>query len=142
MSSTNVRVWRKRMTRSDAQQPTRGAKMPFLRFTKGNFVNEDHATFFRGDFFSDAPWSPAKSKQGRSVEEATISIHVIIGGQDLGIRRMRLSYDPLRVDHHSAPTTHLLYDPTTKRALESANMAGRPVRVWRDSQGKYHMTIG
>ena len=38
-------IWKKKLTRSDAQQETQGAKMPFLRFTKAN-LQVDHAIFF------------------------------------------------------------------------------------------------
>lgn len=141
MSSGLIPVWRKRMNQSEAMRQTRGAPMPFLRFTRGN-LHEDHATFFRETLFGDAPWRRTTSRQGHAVEEAFIGVHVIIDGRDLGTRRMQLNHDPQRAINHSAPTTHLLYDDATRQVLESTDMTGRPARVWRDSQGDYHMTIG
>lgn len=134
-------VWYKQMTQSDAQQETKGSKMPF-RFTKGSLKDEDHATFFRDSLFRDAPWRPAISRHDHSIEEADISFHVIIGGVDLGSRTLSLSYDPQRSDNNNAPTMHLLFDDVIKRELESRNMTGHRVQVERDDHGNYHMTIG
>lgn len=84
--------WRKRMTKSDAQQPTLGAKMPFLRFTKGS-IADDHATWFRDTFFADSVWTTLPN-HGHQMEETKIKIHVILDGDDLGERAMRIDHDP------------------------------------------------
>lgn len=130
--------WRKTLTKSDAQQDTRGAKMPFLRFTKGN-ITGDHTTWFRDEFFSDAVWS--KVPKHVHQEETKIKIHVVLDGDDLGERTMRIDHDPTRAGNHSAPTTHLHYDNKTRQALESTDLAGHSVVVERDESGKYYLKV-
>ena len=134
-------TWHKTMTKSDAQQDTEGAKMPFLRFTKGS-VHEDHATYFRNTFFADAPWRATISRHKHSVEEAEINIHVTISGEDLGSRKLLLSHDPQRAGNNSAPTTHLMFDDVIRQKLESNDMTGHQAQVDRDDQGNYYLTIG
>lgn len=132
--------WRKKLTRSDAQEKTKGAKMPFLRFTKGS-VGEDHTTWFRENFFADADWQPGYSGSGHNKETARVKMHVKLPGDDLGIRPMTLDHDPARAGNNRAPTTHLLYDTKTKQALESASLAGHSVIVERDDSGDYSLTV-
>jgi hypothetical protein len=117
--------WSKTLTRSDAQQETAGAKMPF-RFTKGN-SNIDHTTWFRDVFFADENWRSSRTSQGNPIEQAEIAIHVIIQGQDKGIRRMTLDHGEYRDHNHSAPATHLHYDSETKHELASQNLTGHTV---------------
>jgi len=130
--------WRKTLTKSDAQQDTRGAKMPFLRFIKGSIAG-DHTTWFRDEFFSDAIWS--KVPKHPYQEETKIKIHVVLAGNDLGERTMRIDHDPTRAGNHSAPTTHLHYDSRTRQALEAVDLSGHSVVVERDDLGKYHLTV-
>ena len=132
--------WRKTLTKSDAQQDTRGAKMPFLRFVKGS-ISGDHTTWFRDEFFGDAVWTQATSKQGHQIEETKIKIHVTLAGDDMGERVVKVDHDPARAGNHSAPTTHLHYDNKTRQALESTDLSEHPVVVERDDFGKYHLTV-
>ena len=132
--------WRKKLTKSDAQQPTRGALMPFLRFTKGN-LPVNHKTFFRNNFFANLVWQSAYSGKGHHKETAAIKIRVKLSGNDLGVRTMIVDHDPSRSGNHSAPTTHLLYDSKTRRALESANLAGHQVTVEDDGSGNFSLTV-
>ena len=132
--------WSKRLTDSDAQQDTEGGKMPFLRFTKEG-TNHDHRTWFRDVFFADAEWTPSTSQRARPIEEAKVDVRVVILGDDLGIRRMRLDHDPARAENHSAPTTHLHYDNKTRTVLESMNLTGRVVVVERADDGEYSLEV-
>jgi hypothetical protein len=131
--------WRKTLSKSDAQQETHGAKMPFLRFTKGS-ITGNHTTWFRDEFFADAIWATV-TKHGHQVEETKIKIHVNLDGDDLGDRTMRIDHDPSRTGNHNAPTTHLHYDSKTRLALESVDLSGHTVVVERDDDGKYHLTV-
>lgn len=132
--------WRKKLTKSDAQEDTKGARMPFLRFTKGS-IGEDHTTWFRNVFFDDLNWKSGYSGSGHHKEKAKVKVHVKLPGNDLGIRAMTLDHDPARAGNHRAPTTHLFYDDTTKQALESACLAGHSVVVERDDSGNYSLTV-
>lgn len=132
--------WRKRLSRSDAQQDTRGAKMPFLRFTRGS-IPGDHTTWFREVFFAGADWRHETSRQMHSIETAQIKIHVIINGNDLGERSMKIDHDPARVGNHNAPTTHLHYDAKTRKELESTDLSEHLVVVERDDAGRYSLTV-
>lgn len=135
-----VTKWRKKLTRSDAQEKTRGAKMPFLRFTKGS-VSENHTTWFRENFFAGLDWQPGYSGSGHHKETASVKMHVKLPGDDLGIRSMTLDHDPARAGNNRAPTTHLLYDTKTRQALESASLSGRSVIVELDDSGNYSLTV-
>lgn len=132
--------WRKTLSRSDAQQDTLGAKMPFLRFTKGSIAG-DHTTWFRDEFFSDCVWAADTSKQGHPIEVTKIKIHVKLGRNDLGERTMRVDHDPARKGNHKAPTTHLHFDTKTRQALEETDLSGHSVVVERDDSGKFHLTV-
>lgn len=133
------REWSKVLTDSDAQQDTRGAKMPFLRFTKEGGPY-DHTTWFHDVFFADAVWVQGMSQKGHPVEKATIQVHVVVLGNDLGVRTMELDHDPLRAQNHSAPTTHIHYDAVTRRALESMTPTGHTVVVEADG-GSYRLEV-
>ena len=122
--------WRKKLSKSDAQQKTRGAKMPFLRLTKSGMAH-DHTTWFRHRFFDTLNWAPAG---GGQAEQARVAIRVVIDGQDRGRRYMTLDHDPKRPINHNAPTTHLHYDHATRRELEGTNLTGRIVVLQRDGQ--------
>lgn len=132
--------WRKTLTRSDAQQKTKGALMPFLRFTKGG-TGKDQTRWFREEFFSDLKWEPSYSASGNNMEKANIKVRVKLGGEDLGVRNMHLDHDPARATNHRAPTTHLHFDGKTRQALEDQNFSGRSVVVERDGEGRYSLTV-
>jgi hypothetical protein len=85
--------WSKTLTASDAQQETKGAKMPFLRFTRQR-IPYDHRTWFRTDFFADAAWTSTLSQKGHPIEEAKVNMHVIIRGKDFGKRMTRAVNEP------------------------------------------------
>ena len=124
--------WEKYLSRTDAQQPTRGRKITFLRLTSGE-TGVAHTTWFRESFFDGLSWSFTKSQRGRDIEEAKVDIHVTILGQDYGKRTLRIEHDPTRADSHSAPTTYLRYDNRIRTILESQAdlIVGRVVRLTR-----------
>ena len=130
--------WSKKLTLSDAQQETTGAKMPFLRFTKGT-TQENHRKWFRETFFGDAIWSPDTGK-GAKFEKTVVKMRVILEGKDVGIRSMRVDHNPDRSGNNSAPTTHLHYDNKTRSELESTNLAGHKVVV-KYEDGEYSFEV-
>lgn len=132
--------WRKTLSRSDAQQKTKGAKMPFLRLTKGSIAG-DHTSWFRENFFGDQTWVKGTTPHGHGMETTKVKMHVVLAGDDLGVRTMRLDHIPVRAGNHNAPTTHLHYDNKTRQALEDANLAGRVVVLERDAHGAYSLSV-
>ncbi|MGE4505163.1 MAG: hypothetical protein AB7D51_07430 [Desulfovibrionaceae bacterium] len=128
---------RERITQSDAVRPDLGAPMPFLRFTKeGNAF--DHKTWFREQLFKNAPWR--HTEKGR-LEEAIINVDVTITGNSLGIRPLRIDFDPARGENHSAPTVHLHYDDAILEILASTNVIGCSAVVTADGN-RYTLEIG
>ena len=132
-------IWEKQLSKSDAQQPTKGSKMPFLRLTRGD-TGVNHITWFRKNFFAGLNWQPGTSQRGRPVEEATVNIRCVILGVDHGIRQMRLDHDANRANSHSAPATHLHYDHHTRAILEAGNFTEHTVRLMQLGGG-YRLEI-
>ena len=130
--------WSKKLTLSDAQQETMGAKMPFLRFTKGRLPH-NHRKWFREVFFADAVWSTDTARVVL-VEKTVVKMRVTIAGEELGVRSIRIDHSPSRAGNHSAPTTHLHYDTKTRTALESTNLAGHKVVV-KYEDGEYSLEV-
>ena len=129
-------VWKKKLTRSDAQQDTQGAKMPFLRFIKAN-LSVDHTTYFRTTFFAQADWL----KSSDQAERVGITISVKLPMHTAPIdRQMILDFDPARSENHSAPTVHLMYDEQTKRELERQDLSDQEVEV-SSNNGTYHLIV-
>lgn len=129
-------IWKKKLTRSDAQQETQGAKMPFLRFTKAN-LQVDHAIFFREEFFAQANWK----KNSNEAEKIQVTIDVKLPNYpDYATRTMTLDFDPNRARNHSAPTVHLLYDEQTRSELESENFFDYCVSV-SSNNGHYSLIV-
>jgi len=127
--------WYKKLSKSDAQQKTKGSPMPF-RFTHencpGNFI-----TWFREVFFYGLDWKNAPNH-----EEADITMSVIIQGEDLGQRVMKLTHTEQRRINHSAPSTHLSFDEDTKRYLQDNNMTGKWIVFSRDDlTGSFKLII-
>lgn len=135
-----VYKWQKILTRSDAQQKTRGAKMPFLRFTKGN-IPHDHTKWFREVFFQSLNWQNETTPRGERIEVAILPIAITIVGENLGIKKLRIDHDPGRAGNHNAPTTHLHYTDEIKQMLESRNLAGHRVVVEHGDSGDFSLRI-
>lgn len=135
-----TQVWKKKLSRSDAQVETRGALMPFLRFTKKGAPVGD-PSWFRNNFFANLNWQQTYSSLGHQKEIARIKVHVRLPGNYLGVRTMTLDHDPQRKRNHVAPTMHLLYDDATRQALEATNLAGHDVIVEMDGSGNCCLTV-
>ena len=132
-------TWSKRLSRTDAQRPTRGRVVPYLRFTKANNP-QDNQTWFRNVFFAGAPW--ANGFFGKhSVERVDIDFRVSILGQNCGTRTMTVTHDDTRQDNNNTPNTYLHYDDATLADFNAQNLAGRIVRVTRSDAGVYSFTI-
>jgi hypothetical protein len=90
--------WWKRMSRTDAQQPTKGRLVPYLRLTEGEGDSTDP-----GDhLFQDAVWGPGHHGE-HAVDESHVDFEVIDDDKALGNYDLRLTYDPTRPKNHAHP---------------------------------------
>lgn len=128
-------TWQKTLTRSDAQQDTQGAKMPFLRLTKGG--KEIDSSWFKNVFFGSLPWSGAPDDC-----EANVTMNVYIDGSYRGARTMILNYKEVRSRNHAAPCTHLLYDKDTVYDLEQLDLSGRLVTITQTQDHGFELRFG
>ena len=130
--------WSKKMSKSDAQQETKGSLMPF-RFTQencpGNFL-----TWFREEFFHELEWKDNTNRKQQS-EEADITLSVCIQGENLGQRKMKLTHAESRIKNHCAPSTHLSFDKVTKKYLQENDMTGKQIVFSKDLAGCFNLEI-
>lgn len=119
--------WIKKMSRTDAMQPTRGWPVPYMRFTKsGNPQNNQ--TWFRQNLFGQQNWQPGHFGQN-AVEKCVAKINVIILGQQKGLRDFLITHDPHRAQNNSTPNTYLHYDTATQSDLLQNNHTGRDFKI-------------
>jgi hypothetical protein len=132
-------TWWKKLSVTDAQRPTSGRLVPYLRFTKAQNP-QNTQTWFRNVFFAGANW--VNGHFGRHpVEQTDIDFHVSILGQDMGVRSMMVTHDDTRQDNNNAPNTWLHYDDDTLADFHAQNLAHRVVRVSRSDEGVYSFAI-
>lgn len=129
-------MWYKRLTRSDALQPTRGGRMSFLRFTQGLGRSESPETLFK-----DLSWEPGRTRQDRDCFTATISITLTVEGTDKGSRQVSLQRVDQRADNHNAPAIHLPYDDFLTTIFEEENLAGNFVIFERAGHWQFKVSI-
>lgn len=131
--------WSKVLSRTDAQRPTQGRIVPYLRFTKANNPHNNQ-TWFRHVFFGGQNW--VNGFFGRHpVETVNIDFAVSVLGQNMGNRTMMVTHDDNRQDNNNTPNTYLHYDDATLADFQAQNLAGRTVTVSRSDQGAYSFTI-
>lgn len=132
-------TWSKRLSRTDAQRPTRGRIVPYLRFTKANNP-QDNQTWFRNVFLAGEPW--VNDFFGKHpVETVDIDFVVTILGQHRGVRTMMVTHDDTRQDNNNTPNTYLHYDNATLADFNAQNLAGHIVTVAKTDDGVYLFTI-
>ena len=127
-------LWSKKMSVSDAQQPTRGSKMPF-RFTRGDQGRD--TSWFRDVLFADIDWVSSPDWK----EFAVVTLDVTVLGKHLGKRKMRLDNNRGRSTNNSAPHTHLSWDDELRRYLEKEDTTGCTVTVERTDSDEFVLTI-
>ena len=131
-------TWSKRLSRTDAQRPTNGRPVPYLRFTKAKNP-QDNQTWFRHVFFDGEPWVPGVFGQ-HNVERVNIQWAVTILGQNMGARTMMVTHDDTRQANKNTPNTYLHYDAATESDFQAQNLANRIVTVSKSDAG-YAFTI-
>ncbi|WP_143051796.1 hypothetical protein [Sphingomonas palmae] len=114
--------WCKILSVTDAQQPTSGRIVPYLRFIKGNNP-QNNQTWFRQTFFGQQNWT-AGFFGNHPVEECYVDIDVTICGSHKGSRKFHITHDSTRMANNSTPNTWLHYDNATLNDFSTINTAG------------------
>ena len=133
-------TWVKRLSVTDAQQPTQGSIVPYLRLTKGTIQASDWQTWFRDTFFANAAWSPS-TVNSNPVEQTKIPFEVTIRDMSLGAEAMTVTHQPERAESHSAPSTWIHWSSTLRQILEANDFTDKPVRLTRTGAGAYQLDI-
>jgi hypothetical protein len=125
--------WSKEMSVTDAQQPTTGRVVPYMRFTKsGN--PQDNQTWFRNTLFAGEKWRNS-SFGSHPVERCDVKIDVSIAGQNMGPRDFFVTHDSTRMNNNSTPNTWLHYDQNTLVDLKNINTTGMIFTISKTSSG-------
>jgi hypothetical protein len=98
--------WWKKMSRTDAQQKTKGWPVAYLRMTDGAAGSTDPVTLLR----SSAKWNPGHFGRN-AVQLAYVPFRVTDDGNDMGIRTLMLSYDDKRPLNHKHPALWIHWGP-------------------------------
>ena len=130
--------WSKVMSVTDAQQPTSGRIVPYMRFTKSNNI-QDNQTWFRNTFFANQNWFNTTFGD-HAVERCDVDIEVSIAGSYKGIRKMFITHDPTRMANNSTPNTWIHYDAATVADLQTVDTTGMTFNI--DAKGNgYQLDI-
>lgn len=133
--------WFKTLSTTDAQQPTTGGIVPYLRLTKGSLKKEDFQSWFRDVLFSNAAWEPGNFGKENDLEITNISAQVIIGGVDFGSRSFTVTHGPNRKNSNNTPNTWLHWPPEIQHILQLNDYSGCEVRLTRRESGRYDLTV-
>lgn len=134
-------IWEKKLSRTDAQQPTSGGLVPYLRLTKGSLVNEDFQTWFRKSFFAGAKWQLGTCGKEVGIEEACVDIAVTINGKGLGKMLFRLTHGPYRCERNNTPNTWLHWPQKMQNILQNKDFSGRNIILRRSANGAISLEI-
>lgn len=136
----SVLTWQKNLSTTDAQQPTSGSIVPYLRLTSGSLATGDFQTWFRQQFFSNAAWQAGQFNK-KAVEEAYVPFSVTVQGVAMGTVLFRVTHDDTREQSHNAPNTWLHWPDQMTSILENNNFAGQPVVITHDNAGLFSLEI-
>lgn len=132
--------WHKRsLSKTDAQQPTRGYPVAYLRFTQSKHP-QNVQTWFRNTFFTGAIWNNGFFGN-HAVERTSVRFRVTILGVLKGFRTMTVTHDSSRCQNNNTPNTWLHYDQATLADFAAQNLTGRAVEVVLDDAGVYNFNI-
>lgn len=140
-SPSKAKVWQKKLSRTDAQQPTKGWGFSCLRFTKAG-LDINVKTFFRQNMFKGLVWRKGVVDKSKNVVDyVLIEVAVIIMGEYKGIREMIVSHDPSRMKANAHPATRLHYDDSTQQELAKQDLTGKNVRFQRGEDSTFLLVI-
>lgn len=133
-------MWNKKLSRTDAQQPTAGSRMTFLRLTRSGH-KIDKRDFFRERFFGNLDWRRADIHGMKGVAYAYANIAVVIMGEWRGMRKMLVTHSRKRMTRNSEAPTWLHYDKATISDLVERDVSGEDVRLSIGPDGTYMLAI-
>lgn len=133
--------WNKELSTTDAQQPTTGGIVPYLRLTKSSLTSQDFQTWFRQAFFGPAAWALGNVGRETGVEVTSVVMAVTVGGLSLGSHPVMISHGPNRMDRNNTPNTWLHWPPVLQSVLEANDMTGHTITLTRRSKGQYELEI-
>jgi len=134
--------WVKTLSASDAQRPPSPGSNPTgnLRLTQaGNQI--EWLTWFRRVLFGPATWESRHDRGGNPIDTATISFHVAIESDDLGVHQLVVDHAPHRESGQSNHATVLHWGSLRER-LEQQDLTGRDLELARLSDGTYRLRVG
>lgn len=142
--TTVIHSWVKRdLPRTDAQQQhvvkPRTNPTNNLRLTQAHNPI-DWRTFFRNELFGAAAWNPTTDRNNNPIEEATVTIDVVVTGASLGPMAFLIDHAPHRQSDQHNHATVLHWDPL-KAVLQATDYTGRDVWLSRFSDGSYRLEI-
>jgi hypothetical protein len=137
-----VLVWSKKLGHADAQQPVSPHTNPIgnLRLTRSGHDIE-HRIWFRQDLFGPAAWVDAHDSHGNEIEEAVVPFEVAVGGVDLGILDLRISYAPHREAGQGNVPTVLHWGARLNALLRATDYSGHIVRIERLDDSSFRLQI-
>ena len=131
-------MWSKKMSRTEAMQPTHGWPVPYMRFTKsGNPQNNQ--TWFRQTLFVNQNWHAGVFGKHK-VAQCVVPIDVTILGAKKGVRNFMITHDSSRAKNNSTPNTYLHYDAATQSDFSQTNLTGREFEI-RSANGQFEIEI-
>lgn len=137
---SSLLTWQKKLSTTDAQQPTTGGIVPYLRLTSGNISINDFQTWFRQTLFGSVAWQPGQFNS-KPVEEAHVPFSVTIQGLHLGTVLFKVTHDSTRENSNNAPNTWLHWPDQMATILHSNNLTGHMVTITRDNAGAFSLVI-
>lgn len=133
--------WTKELSKTDAQQKTKGAFVEFLRLTQKGLSEGDFKTWFRTTMFGDCDWHPGKVGRDEDAEICHADIMYMINGVKLGTMVTTISHSAERYKNNSAPNTWLHWPDAIKSVLHENDTTGWPVTLTRTSDGSFNVDI-
>lgn len=135
-------TWTKELSTTDAQQPTSGGLVGYLRLTRGSLSpHTDWQSWFRQTLFGGAKWVPGHHGRETDIEVADIVISVSLNGVKLGDKTFPLTHGPNRWKKNNTPNTWLHWPKALKEILMENDMTDWPVTLTRQADGKYRLDI-
>lgn len=136
-----VLTWTKQLSTTDAQQPTTGGLVPYLRLTSGGRPG-DWQQWIRNELFGDLDWQPGEFGRDTDVEIAFVSMSVRVSGVKLPDMTVMLTYGPSRSESgNDTPNTWLHWPDQLGSILRENDFSGGPVTITRSEDGKYKLDI-
>ena len=133
-------TWEKSMSRTDAQQETKGALVPYLRLTQGSLKDGDYKVWFREVLFGDLAWKECKVGRTDDCECAGVNIEYRISGKNFGDIATEISHCPSRQQSNNAPTTWLHWPSRIEDFLKENDLSENTV-ILSKNVNKYMIEI-